>query len=82
MVGTEDDEGRYGAIKIDANAVLIAMTPTLAAELITARAKMEAADIFATHVRSLIITLKHLGMGNTATCVALEGFVAAFEASQ
>ena len=44
VVGTEDDEGRYGAIKIDANAVLIALTPTLAAELITARAKLEAAD--------------------------------------
>ena len=43
VVGTEDDEGRYGAIKIDANAVLIAMTPTIAAELITARAKLEAA---------------------------------------
>ncbi len=43
VVGTEDDEGRYGAIKIDANAVLIALTPTLAAELITARAKLEAA---------------------------------------
>ena len=44
VVGTEDDEGRYGAIKIDANAVLIALTPTLAAELITARAKLEAAE--------------------------------------
>ena len=43
VVGTEDDEGRYGAIKIDANAVLIALTPTLAAELITARAKLETA---------------------------------------
>lgn len=58
VVGTEDDEGRYGAIKIDANAVLIALTPTLAAELITARAKLETAEKIKAAYEELLATVQ------------------------
>lgn len=75
VVGTEDDEGRYGAIKIDANAVLIALTPTLAAELITARAKLEAAAKMAEAIMGMDDGWR--GISDKARAA-----LAAFEASQ
>lgn len=51
VVGTEDDEGRYGAIKNEANARAIATWPDLAAELIAARAKIAAAEKLAVAAR-------------------------------